>query len=184
MALFTACFNKISRGRVLLFLFLMIFSSLCFSLVRAPELSFDLREGLTSLLDKAPDLHSAFQKQDRSLIRSEVRATQRIIKTLYGRILNITHLQQRGHVFRLLKAIEEQLEIIHFQDRAYMQDEKKHKKRLFNSFVELARVYSLKSREKQAFYCHLDQSAWIQQSGSKPLNPVNPHYKNCGRKIW
>ena len=95
----------------------------------------------------------------------------------------MTHLQQRGHAFRLLKAIEEQLEIIRFQDVSYKQDEKKYKKRLFNSFVELARVYGLKNTEKQAFYCHLDQSAWI-QSGSKPLNPVNPQYKNCGRKIW
>ena len=168
---------------MLILFFLMGFSSLCFPLARAPELSFDLKEGLTSLMNKAPDLHSAFQKQDRDLIRLEIQATQKIIKTLYGRILNMTHLQQRGHVFRLLKAIQEQLEIIHSQDMSYKKDEKRHKKRLFNSFVELVRVYGLKSREKQAFYCHLDQSAWI-QSGSKPLNPVNPHYKNCGRRIW
>ena len=168
----------------MLLFFLMIFSSLCFSWVRTPEqLSFSVKEGLVSLLDKAPDLHRAFQKQDWNLIRSEIQATQKIIKTLYGQILNMTHLQQRSHAFRLLKAIEEQLAIIHFQDVSYKQDEKRYKKQLFNSFVELARVYGLRNKEKQAFYCHLDQSAWI-QSGSKPLNPVNPHYKNCGRRIW
>ena len=167
----------------MLFLSLIGFSSVSFSLVRKVDLSFSVKEGFATLLDKAPDLHRAFQKQDQSLIRSEIQATQKIVKTLYGRILNMTHLQQRGHAFRLLKAIEEQLEIIRFQDASYKQDEKKYKKRLFNSFVELARVYGLKNTEKQAFYCHLDQSAWI-QSGSKPLNPVNPHYKNCGRKIW
>lgn len=171
------------KWKVLLFPFLIFFSSACFSLAGPAGDSFSIKEELVPLIDKAPDLHDAFQKKDQNLIRLEINATQRIIKTLYGRILNMTHLQQRGHAFRLLKALEEQLESIRFQDMSYELDEKKYKKRLFNSFVELARVYGLRNTERQAFYCHLDQSAWI-QSGSKPLNPVNPHYKNCGRRIW
>ena len=183
MVFFTTRFNRIRIGGAFLFLSLISFSSLSFSFVGNADISDSVKQELSSLLDKAPDLHKAFQQQDQNLILLEIQETQRIIKALYGKILNMNHLQQRGHAFRLLKAIEEQLEIVRFQNVSYKQDEKKYKKQLFNSFVELARVYGLKNTEKQAFYCHLDQSAWI-QSGSKPLNPVSPHYKNCGRKIW
>ena len=165
--------------------FLIFFSPLSSALLNTDSGRFSLKTELSRLLDKAPDLHNAFQKGDPDMIRREVLLTQGIIKDLYGKVLhNIPHLQRRTHALRLLKAIEGQLEALSFQDLSSGETaEKHHRKRLFNSFVELARVYNLENTEKQAFYCHLDKSAWI-QSGSRPENPVSPHHKNCGRRVW
>ena len=165
----------------------LLFSSPSFSMVhQSPKERLTVQEMFSALLDKAPDLHSAFQQKNQSLVTREINATQTIIRDLYGKVLKMPHSQQRGHAFRLLKAIEDQLEGVRFQNMSLSHQSKeagRHKKQLFGSFVELSRVYGLSGAEKQAFYCHLDQSAWI-QSGPRPLNPVNPHYKNCGRRIW
>ena len=162
---------------------LIFFSFTSSAILNTDGGSFSLKTELSRLLDKAPDLHNAFQKEDRKTIHREVLLTQGIIKDLYGKVLHITHLQRRGHALRLLKAIEEQLSALSFQDLSNKPVEKRHRKKLFNGFVELARVYDLQNTEKQAFYCHLDKSAWI-QSGSRPENPVSPHHKNCGRRVW
>ena len=178
---------KIGRTRAGALSFFLFFSSPSFSTIsQDSEGRRTVKGAFSVLLDKATDLHSAFQQKDLSLITREIDTTQKIIRDLYGKVLKMPHSQQRGHAFRLLKAIEDHLEGVRFQSMSLSHPPEgagKHKKQLFRNFVELSRVYELSGAEKQAFYCHLDQSAWI-QSGSRPLNPINPRYKNCGRRIW
>ena len=143
-----------------------------------------LRKDLALLLNKASDLHQSFQKKNQKEMEKQLNQTQKIIKKLYGKILNIEHLQQRDHASRLLKKMEDQLEVIQFRDASYKRIEKTHKQKLFRSFIELAQVYNLKEFTKeQAFFCSVDRSTWI-QSSSQPQNPITPHLKNCGKRIW
>ena len=166
------------------FLFLTIFS---LSLFAIPKQSFKLdpvlKKSYLALLRQASDFHKAINASDKKAFQKEKQETQKIISTIYRQTSSFPDFHQRIHSRKLLKSIEEQMEVIVFSNSLNQNIEKKNIKKLFNSFFELAQVYDLKKDMKnQIFYCSRDKSLWFQENG-KAKNPINPDYKNCGRRI-
>ena len=173
-----------AMGRAAL-VFLLAASAFSFGSIRQKPFHLDppLRQDFLSLLGKAKDFHSAFERGDRQALRKEAEQTRKIIQDLHIRILSVPHFQQRIHSHRLLRSLEEQLAVIPLQKKDASRGQRRRVKKFFNSFFELAYVYDLKKEVKdQIFYCPKDKSAWF-QSGGKPKNPVSPGYKNCGRRL-
>ena len=170
--------------KIIFFLLFLPLSSFASSKAGKIQMKPLLQQDFSNLVDKASDFHKAFQKEDAKEIKSEIVKTQKIIQKLYGQLSRISQVQQRIHSHKVLKSLEEQLDVMKFQDSFYKSQKNKHIKKLFSSFFELAHVYDLKNKTKnRVFYCHRDKSVWF-QSEQSPKNPVNPSYKNCGRQIW
>ena len=143
----------------------------------------NLKEAYLTLLKQATDFHEAIARDDAQAIQREIRETQEIIAKLYRQITSIPQFHHRIHSYKLLKSVEEQLAIMKFNNSLDKRKEKKHVKKLFNSFFELAQVYDLrKDMKNKMFYCSKDKSLWFQAEG-KAKNPISPSYKNCGRLI-
>ena len=172
--------------KISILFFLSVFPFFAVSNIQdnAFELEPQLKENFLNLLGKAKDFHKVIEKGDKKATQEEIHKTQSLIKELYPQALSLPHSQQRIHSHKLLKSMEEQLAFMKFQEKSSPENKKKHIKKLFNSFFEMAQVYNLKKDMKdQIFYCSKDKSTWF-QSGNKPKNPISPHYKNCGRRVF
>ena len=170
--------------KILFFLFILPPSAFAISKAGKMQMKPLLQQDFSNLVGKASDFHKAFQKEDIKGIKNEIAETKKIIQKLYGQLPKISQVQQRIHSHKVLKSLEEQLEMMKFQDSFYKSQKNKHIKKLFSIFFELAHVYGFKNKVKnRVFYCHRDKSVWF-QSERNPKNPVNPSYKNCGRQIW
>ena len=142
-----------------------------------------LKANYLALLRQAADFHKVIATGDEKATQEEIKETQEIIAKLYKQILFIPQFHHKIHSHKLLKSIEEQLAIMHFNNSLDENGKKKNIKKLFNSFFELAQVYDLtKDMEDKILYCSRDKSLWFQKSG-KAKNPITPSYKNCGRSI-
>ncbi len=156
-----------------------------FAAVDKPNLKLDpaLKKSYLTLLKQATDFHSAIAQEDKNAVNREIQETQEIIARLYSQISNIPHFHQRIHSYKILKSIEEQLNVMNSSNPLDKTGKKKNVKKLFNSFFELAQVYDLKRDMKdKMFYCSKDKSLWFQEN-KKANNPVNASLKNCGRII-
>ena len=143
----------------------------------------NLKKSYLDLLNQAADFHKGIAQGDEKIIQKEIRETQQIIAKLYRQISSIPTFHHRIHSHKLLKSIEEQLDVLHFNSSLSKDREKKGVKKLFNSFFELAQVYDLtKDMKDKMFYCPRDKSLWFQEKG-KAQNPINLNYKNCGRLV-
>ena len=142
-----------------------------------------LKAHYLTLLRQAGDFHKVIAKGDQRGLRAEIKETQEIIAKLYKQILSVPQFHHQIHSHKLLKSIEEQLAIMHFNNSLNESGKKKNMKKLFNSFFELAQVYNLtEDMEDKILYCSKDRSLWFQKGG-KAENPISPGYKNCGRSI-
>ena len=147
------------------------------------QLAPQLKKGYLALLKQATDFHKVIDQGDKKAIQEEIKETQEIIAKLYRQIASIPQFHHRIHSYKLLKSVEEQLSVLHFNSSLNKEKDKKNIKRLFNSFFELAQVYDLKKDMKnKMFYCSKDKSLWFQEKG-RAKNPISPDYKNCGRLI-
>lgn len=147
------------------------------------QLDSDIRKNYLALLNQAADFHKVIEKKhDNQAIKKEIQEAQKIIVALYSQLLSVDQFHHKIHSHKLLNSIEEQLTAIN-NPSLNKQAEKQNIKKLFNSFFELAQVYDLKKDMKnKIFYCPKDKSLWFQES-SKPKNPINPNYKNCGQRL-
>jgi len=149
-----------------------------------PKKSFHIQDTLkkdfVSLVSKAKEFHKIIKDGgDKISFKKERLATEDIINKLYPQVLSMPHLHQRLHSYKLLQAIEENLAILQSQGM----HNKKVIKKLFKFFFEITQVYDLKpSVVGHIFYCSKDKSTWF-QSGPKPINPINPQFKNCGNRL-
>ncbi len=168
--------------RVLISLLCLFISYSAFSSIpkRHFQLKAKLKQDFVALVSKAKDFHKVLQEGgDKKSLQKESLATEKIIKGLYTQVLTIPHLHQRLYSYKLLQSIEENLAVLKSQGV----NNKRVIKKFFNSFFELTQVYNLKKDiAGKVFYCFQDKSTWF-QSGNKPKNPINPHYKNCGQRI-
>ncbi len=168
--------------KVLVGVWFLFFSCNAFSSI--PKKSFQLKpqlkQNFVDLVSKAKDFHKVIQEGwDSQSLQKESVITKQIIKDLYTQVSSIPHLHQRLHSYKLLQSIEENLAVLQSQGV----NNQRVIKKFFNSFFELAQVYDLKKdKVGKIFYCSQDKSTWF-QSGNKPNNPINPHYKNCGQRL-
>lgn len=143
-----------------------------------------LEKGVSELINKAPDFHIAFEKDDYEKLKETIAETQSIIRKLHALTPQISQVQKRIYFYKVLNSLDSQLEVIKFSDDSYQSQKSKHIKKLFGSFFEIAHVYKLKKKsDRYVFYCRKDKSLWF-QSSKNPKNPVNPRLQNCGRRIW
>ena len=141
----------------------------------------DIHSDLLDLVSEATELHKAIQKENSFSLEIKIQKLQSKIQSIYRKLPLISHPQEKDHTFRLLGIIDERLEGLKIQGKDNIN--KKSVKRLFGTIAELAKVYHVKTASSGIFYCSQDRSIWLQSNG-KPKNPVNPHLKNCGRRVW
>jgi len=164
-------------------IFLFLFP--CLSLAKQVPLQLDtkLKRQYVYLLNQAADFHKAITKKDKKAVQNEIKETQEIITGLYRGIASVSEFHHKIHSHKLLKSIEERLELIQNAQFKNTRSEQKNFKKLFNSFFELAQVYNLTPEMKdKIYYCSRDKSLWFQKSG-KTNNPINSTLKNCGQSI-
>lgn len=140
----------------------------------------EIQSELKSLMDETAKLHKELLHGNRLSLEMQINALQERIRRIYGRLPLVKRPQTKDHTFRLLSIIDEKLESLKVQGKDIGKDSVK---KLFGTVAELARTYDVKTASNNIFYCSRDKSLWL-QSGSRPKNPVNPHLKNCGRKVW
>ena len=140
----------------------------------------EIQSELKSLVDEATKLHQELLSGNRFSLEKQINALQEQIRQIYIRLPLIKRPQTKDHTFRLLSIIDEKLEGLKVQGKGIG---KSSVKKLFGTVAELARTYHLKTASNNIFYCSQDKSLWL-QSGNKPKNPVNPHLRSCGRKVW
>ncbi len=166
-------------------IFLIVFFPPAFSEGKKTAFKLDprLKEAYLALLEQAGDFHKALDKGSAPAIQKKIKDIQEIIAKLYKQISSVPQFHHKIHSYKLLKSIEEQMAVIHFNSRLDKRKERKNIKKLFNSFFELAQVYNLtKDIKDKVFYCSRDKSLWFQKSGLAK-NPVSSSHKNCGRLI-
>ena len=140
-----------------------------------------IRSALLDLVNEAAELHKAIQAENDLSLEIKIQKLQSKIQSIYRKLPLMSHPQEKDHTFRLLGVIDERLEGLKIQGKDNLN--KKSVKRLFSTIAELAKAYHVKTASSGIFYCSQDRSLWLQSNG-KPKNPVNPHLKNCGRRVW
>lgn len=140
-----------------------------------------IHSNLTALANEASEFHSAMQEGNPFFLKRKILELQKRIQSIYEQLPLITHPQKKNLAFRLLGIIDEKLEGLKIQGREQIGT--KNVKKLFSTIVELTQIYNVKTASNGIFYCSRDKSLWL-QAGRKPKNPVSPHLKNCGRRVW
>lgn len=149
----------------------------------ASLLDSNLKKTYMALLEQAADFHKIIEtNQNKKALKEEIQETQEIIAKIYKQLSSVEQLHHKIHSHKLLRSLEEQLSLMN-NDSLNEKAEIRNRKKLFNSFFELAQVYDLKKDMKnKIFYCPKDKSLWFQASG-KAKNPINPQHKRCGRQL-
>ena len=137
--------------------------------------------GLLDLINEAAKLHKVIHEKNSEPLEITIQELQTKIQSIYRQLPLMAHPQKKDHTLRLLGIIDEKLEGLKIQGKNKIG--RKSTKKLFSTIAELAQTYHIKTASSSIFYCPQDRSLWLQSKG-KPKNPINPHLKNCGRRVW
>ncbi len=136
----------------------------------------ELQEPLTSLLDKAVDLHQAFYSKKEEQIHLTLSSMINTIES-WERSPQLLPYHQQSYISKLLQKLKPELSALkNSHGRA-----KRNINAINRSLIDMARMYGLK--KYIVFFCPKDRSVWMQGQRAKTTKPLHLEYQSCGAPV-
>ncbi len=136
----------------------------------------ELKGTLTSLLDKAVDLHQAFYSKKEDQMRLTLLKMINTIKILEQSPQPLPY-HQRTYISKLLRELKPKLETL---KNSYGNTAESINS-INRSLTYMAHVYGLK--KYVVFFCPKDRSVWMQGQHTKAGKPLHLEYQSCGAPV-
>lgn len=136
----------------------------------------ELKGTLTSLLDKAVDLHQAFYSKKEDQMRLTLLRMINTIEVLEQSPQSLPY-HQKSYISKLLRELKPKLETLKNSHTKTAESINS----INRSLTYMAHVYGLK--KYVVFFCPKDRSVWMQGQNTNTTKPLHLEYQSCGAPV-